>query len=121
MKIDTLASTQYDDLKGTASLDFDGQTQEFNDFCKEFGVDMDRYSPVGLEFYKGQEGQFNLKVLAVDNKIKDVFQDEHGKIPIEKLNIEVSIIDFFEAIHRFHVVLFVNGFTPELYGLRERR
>lgn len=43
-------STQYNDLRGAVSIDFHNGITQLHDLCKDLGVDLEKYYPVGLGF-----------------------------------------------------------------------
>jgi len=76
------ADVQYNDLNGTAALDFHGSIIELRDYAKSFGIDVERYKPIGINLYLGEIDFFSLSFYCTDiveRKTMQIMVDESWK------------------------------------------
>ncbi len=101
------ASTQYNDLVGTAAIDFHGGVDgSFHDYARQLGIDTDRYFPIGLRFYVGEQGNFYINFFCFDQKIREVFKEENeGREPVVVIRRTETLESFLNHVKRFEVVL----------------
>lgn len=107
------ASTQYNDLVGSASLDFHGGTDSsLHQYARLMGVDTEIYHPIGLGFYIGESGGFYLKFFCVDQQNREQYASENrGAVPIVLIRRKENMANFLRQVKRFDVVLSQkNGF-----------
>jgi hypothetical protein len=104
-----IASTQYNDLKGTAALDFHGSLTELWDIFKKQGVDLDKYEPFGLSVYYGETDFFTLSLLATDknNNIRGSITRK-DRVPVISIGLELTKSEFESFYKRFHILLTKN-------------
>lgn len=101
-----VASTQYNDLKGTAALDFHGSLSEMWEIFKNQGIDVNKYEPFGLSVYYGETNFFNLSLLAIDKNKTNVSNSiRKEKIPVISIGLEIDKSDFEKLFKRFHILL----------------
>jgi hypothetical protein len=103
----TRASTKYNDLVGTAAIDFHGGVDSsLHDYARQLGIETERYFPIGLSFYIGEHGSFYLKFFCVDQQVKEVFKEENeDRVPVVIVRRSETMESFFGQIKRFEVVL----------------
>lgn len=101
------AKVQYNDLVGTAALDFHGGMHEdLHGYAKDFGIDVEAHWPVGLEIYFGEGGGFYLDFICVLEKEVDAYKAaNNGRIPLIRISREASKEDFFNRVKRFDIHL----------------
>jgi len=110
------AGTQYGDWKGTAAADeFGDATDDFDELFEATGkVDLEEEIMIDFEFYAG-EGHFNLAGFfhpkSTSNKLgwvpslNDDFKDDQKPIPVRKVEVKLTLEEFFKYFKRFNVVL----------------
>jgi len=104
------ASTQYNDMKGTAAADWHSGSEIF-EFAKSKGIDTDRYFPISLSIHGIDIDYFS--IYAVDTKITKQSFDEiykyaeanNGTLPVVKFNFSSNINELKKYMKRFSVVL----------------
>jgi hypothetical protein len=114
------AGTQYGDWKGTAAADgFNGLPDRFDELFEATGeVDPEREIMIGFAFYYS-EGMFfccgHFHPVPENNgrgyypSLNAKFQnDQINPIKVKKVNVELTLEEFFKYFKRFHVVL-LNG------------
>ena len=105
-----VANTQYNDLKGTAALDFHGSLTELWDIFKNQGIDLEKYEPYGLSVYYGETDFFNLSLLATDkenNSRNSITRKD--SVPVISIGLELTKPEFESFYKRFHVLLTKSG------------
>ena len=102
------ASTQYGDMKGTASLDFHSGT-ELHAFARDCGV---KGFAVAASLYRGESDFARISIYATDPALNLSTADEvrdyaktQGKLPVVKYETTKSLEDFMEYVKRFDVAL----------------
>lgn len=101
-----VARTQYNDLTGTAALDFHGSLTELWDTFKEQGIDLNIYEPYGISVYYGEPDFFNIALLAIDKQkfgISDSLRK--SKIPVISISLNMDKKNFESLFKRFHILL----------------
>lgn len=107
---DLIASTQYNDLRGSVAVDFPGDlgTTEFKNYVESLGIDLNRYDPQGFEFYRGEDAEINevyVSILAIDNTIKEEYKAKNaGKLPMVKIRKADTFLNLMTQVHRFNVI-----------------
>lgn len=98
------ASTQYNDFIGTAAADISDHIN-LEGFLNSRGVDTDRYTPIGANFYHGYADFFSASIICIDSN-----QSTDEKPYIVQLHFEgdFSHIDFFNLFKRFDVLITKN-------------
>lgn len=111
------ASTQYDDAKGTVSIDWHGGT-EIHDWAKDIGVP-ENYFALGVSLWLGEmhpqmaghDQPFSVTIYAADKaevgeSAEEIisFAKEHGEVPVREFNGEVFVKDLSKYIKRFELV-----------------
>ena len=104
------ASTQYNDMKGTAAADWHPRSEIF-ELAKSKGIDTDRYFPISLSIHGIEIDYFSIH--AVDTQITKQNYDEiykyaeanNGTLPVVKFNFSSSIDELKKYMKRFSVVL----------------
>ena len=120
------ARTQYEDWKGTASADeFGDMTDKLDELFEATGkIDPAKEIMIGFEFYHG-EGMFlcsgYFHPLPGENdggyypSLNAKFQkDQINPIQVKKVDVELTLEEFFKCFKRFNVVL-LNG-AMEIVG-----
>lgn len=109
-----IAQTKWNDLLGTAALDFNGNDSNgILDYAKDMDIDIDKFYPIGLSFYVGENDNFCLKFFCVDNKNKELYMiTNNGVIPIIVFNKKENLKSFLKWVKRFEVVF--NSLDSEL-------
>ncbi len=103
------ASVQYNDFVGTAAADIsDGQKLE--DVLIEWGVDTERFTPVGISFFTGDSGHCHFSILCTDNTRED---GKIVKVSYYK-DSDFSIQNVMNMFKRFEVIV-----TTSFYSDRE--
>lgn len=94
------ASVQYDDYVGTAAADISDFITLY-EVLKNWGVDTERYYPVGISFFSGINDFVNFSILREDR------MENHGKIVKIRYDKEpgYSIKDIMELFKRFEVIV----------------
>lgn len=92
------AKVQYNDFKGTIAAD--GRDPENEGVLKSFlvskGVDVDKYHPVGFDFFAAERGYCNFSIICFDTEKENLVDiGFEGKQKYE---------DFFNLFKRFNVV-----------------
>lgn len=114
------ASTQYNDLKGTAALDFHGSLSELWDYFKEFKIDLEKYDPIGIDVYFGEGDFFYLSFLATDKEQMEEYKKQNqGKLPVLSISVEETKENFFKKFKRFNVSLSRKGLEKNFNITRE--
>lgn len=98
------ASVQYDDYVGTAAADISDYTSLI-DVLNEWGVDTERYYPVGITFYSGTGGFITFSILCEDKL------ENPGKVVKISYDKEpgYSISDIMNLFKRFQVIVTTKG------------
>lgn len=115
------ANTQYNDMTGTAALDFKGGTlTEFIEYAKTKGIDTERYEPIGLKLYGGENNFFSISVFCIDlSKIDTYKQENNDRIPVVVVKIQETYEQFERLFKEFSVNLFMNVKKSEDYDFLE--
>lgn len=101
-----VARTQYNDLTGTAALDFHGSLTELWDTFKEQGIDLNIYEPYGISVYYGEPDFFNIALLAIDKQKFGVSDSlRKSKIPVISISLNMDKKNFESLFKRFHILL----------------
>lgn len=92
------ASTQYNDYIGTAAADCSDRFS-LKEYLKKKGLDTARYTPVGAEFYSGEDNYFSVRFICKDSK-----KSENKLVTVE---FEKTIMkdEFFAIFKRFNVII----------------
>ncbi len=109
------ASTKYNDYVGTAAAD---QSDHFflSDYLQKRGVDIERYEPIGVEFFYGEGNYFHCYFICKDNQ-RDT-PNTAVKIRFESTD---TFEEFFSIFKRFNVMVTwaKNGMGYETWSLSE--
>lgn len=92
------ASTQYNDYLGTSAAD-GSDWYSLKDYLNKKGLDVDKYEPVGVEFYSGEGDYFHVRFICKDS---DVHEKKLVTIGFEK---DISKEEFFAIFKRFNVLV----------------
>jgi hypothetical protein len=111
------ASVQYNDMKGSAALDFHGSLSELWVFAREQGIDTKKYEPIGIDIYYGESNYFGLTFLVIDLEKAENRQYFNGLLPVVEISIEISQKDFERRFKRFNIKLTRLGMNLENYEL----
>ena len=124
------AGTHYNDIRGTAALDWRPSETSLNDFCSQMGMDTEGYYPVGLGLYQSAEGApGDEKILRVDIYVvaitpeSDQYENyveyamsKGGELPVVKFRATIPIEDFFKFPKQFSVFLNALHRSPQVTG-----
>jgi hypothetical protein len=114
------AGTQYGDWKGTAVADqFGDVTDKFDELFEATGkVDKENELLIGFEFYAG-EGHFylagyyhpksNSNILGWIPSLNDDFNSNAEPIQVRKIEVGLTLEQFFKYFKRFNVVMVLDG------------
>ena len=94
------ANVQYNDFKGTSAADI-ADFSNLENFLKGKGVDVNRYSPVGVDFNSSYD-HCSYGVICKD-------RDANNKLVEIRFESEGSYEDFFSLFKRFNVILTDHG------------
>lgn len=111
------ASVQYNDMKGSAALDFHGSFTELWDFARDQGIDTKKYEPIGIDVYYGESNYFGLTFLVIDKEKAENRQYFNGLLPVIEIGVEVCQKDFERRFKRFNIKLTRLGMNLENYEL----
>jgi hypothetical protein len=111
------ANVQYNDMKGTAALDFHGSFTELWDFARDQGIDTKKYEPIGIDVYYGETNYFGLTFLVIDKEKAENREYFNGLLPVIEIGVEVSQKDFERRFKRFNIKLTRLGMNLENYEL----
>jgi len=104
------ASTQYNDLTGSAALDFHGSLSELWTYFETYKIDLDTYEPLGIDVFLGQNNLFILSFLAIQKNIVDTYQKQNnGKLPVVSISVEEDREHFFKMFKRLNIKLSIKG------------
>lgn len=108
------ASVQYNDFIGTAAADISDHIF-LSKFLEDRGVDIERYTAIGAEFYNGEGGYFSASIICKDN------QTEEGENSIVKISFEDEFkpSEFFSLFKRFNVIITQRHGNYETQEIRE--
>jgi len=95
------ATTQYTDFEGTAAADISDHT-DLTKFLHSRGVDANRYSPIGAEFYHGYSDFFSASIICIDNEKSSSDKPYITSISFED---EFDHNEFFDLFKRFKVII----------------
>lgn len=98
MIMEIKARAQYNDYIGTAAADGHDWTS-LKDYLANKGVDIEKYIPIGVDFYSGEGGFIHIRFICKD---KDVNEKRLVTIGFEK---EIDIKEFFAIFKRFNVIV----------------
>ncbi|NSX04797.1 hypothetical protein [Cupriavidus gilardii] len=111
------AGVQYDDWRGQVAAD-DADLAGIRDYVRESGLIKDGDTVVGVTFYAGGENFISISALVVRGHRADEFEEalQHPerKLPLESVDLDLSISEFFKHFKRFNIALAPNGL--ELIG-----
>ena len=93
------ATTQYTDFEGTAAADISDHI-DLRQFLNSRGVDIDRYSPIGVEFYHGYSDFFSASIICFD---RDKSTDDKPYIVSISFEDVFDHKTFFNLFKRFRV------------------
>ena len=106
------SSTQYGDIKGDITID--GQISgNLHEFSKDNNIDTDKYFPIGIEIYIGENKYQNIDIIAIDKEaiglgskyenIK-IYLEENDKPDVKKINIpNATLDDYLKFCKRFSI------------------
>lgn len=113
------ASTQYTDWKGSAAADVYGPDRSFEELFEATGlVDNKNEFLIAFEFYAGEgyfflAGYFHPKSESNDlgwvPSLRDDFNTNSGTIRVRKIEVKLTLEQFFKYFKRFNVVLIRDG------------
>ena len=100
-------STQYNDMIGTAAIDWNIPTHDLHSLADDLGIDTEKYFPVGLEYYYS-EGFFHIGVLAVEltdevnaaENFIEYAQKNNNELPVVRFG-KVFLVNPEFFVHRF--------------------
>ena len=93
-----IASTQYNDYKGTAAAD-GHYWASLKNYLASKGVYTERYTPIGVDFYSGEGDFIYIRFICKD---KEVDEKRLVTIGFEK---DIDIKEFFAIFKRFNVIV----------------
>jgi|JI10StandDraft_1071094.scaffolds.fasta_scaffold1013088_1 hypothetical protein len=102
------ADVQYNDMKGSAAMDFWENNSELTDYAYEKGIDTESYKPIGLRIYFGEIDFFMLTFIVLDKN-----QIAHEYSVSEKQS------DFMNRFKRLEIVLSLKHENFDQYELGE--
>lgn len=94
------ADVQYNDFKGTAAADIADFTN-LEEFLKTKGVDVNRYNPVGVDFFSSYDS-CSYGVICKD-------KEANNKLVEIRFESKGSYEEFFSLFKRFNVILTNRG------------
>ncbi len=105
------ASTQYNDMTGTAAIDWHDFT--VHSFAEKCGIDTRRYFPLGIKLYLGDRGYSSVSFAAAEKSIVGETIDEiesyakanNGTVPTVRLESGATVEDIRGFAKRFEIVL----------------
>lgn len=95
------ANTQYTDFDGTAAADISDHT-DLTKFLNLRGVDTNRYSPIGAEFYHCYSDSFSASIICIDNEKST---DDKPYVTNISFEDEFHHDEFFKLFKRFNVII----------------
>lgn len=112
---------QYNDLKGLAALNFYDSSTELIEYAKSVGVELEKYEPIGLNIYYGENGFFELSFLAIDKEKRIDNEKELGKLPLVELKTKETREEFESKFKRFSINLLLKGRNIDEYEIVDSR
>lgn len=94
------AQVQYNDFKGTVAADISDHTNLI-EYLKDRGVDTEKYTPVGIDFYSSDYG-LDKNAVYFSIICEDINTGKLVKIKDEE---DQTFQDFIRLFKRFHVLL----------------
>ena len=91
------ASVQYNDYLGTAAVD-GHDWESLRNYLTSKGLDVEKFFPVGAEFYAGEGDFFNVRFICKD---RDIQEKKLVTVGFEK---PISKDEFFAIFKRFSVI-----------------
>ena len=108
------ASTHNDDLRGNIAIDEDDMKNIF-DFAKDNGIDLEKYIPVGISFWKSPKDEEPLATVITIDAAKlnqgESFEnlklliDRNDPVPVKKFDLDVGISEFFKYCSRVSICI----------------
>lgn len=106
------SATQYGDIKGDVTID-GTMGGNLHDFAKDNGINTDKYFPVGINIYLGDNGHQSISIIAIDveqigigstyDNIKD-YMESNEEIDIKKFNLpNATFEDYLRICKRFSI------------------
>jgi hypothetical protein len=108
------AGVQYDDFRGTAASDRHDR-DDFSRYLKQNGLIHDEEFLVGVEMWSGEvHGAVQDKPISVTALITDLKGDidevaKAGHLHIRKVEVEMTLGEFFGLFKRFHISISNHG------------
>lgn len=109
------ASTQYNDLEGSAALDERGAVAEISDLAESKGLELEEYGPVLGFQLSGVEDPHHCAVYVADKSemegltVAEYAEQHDGAIPVVKVGFSATSEELTEAIKRLEVIVFKRG------------
>ena len=114
--IKDLNGVQYGDYEGFASVDTHTGV-ELHDFCKQKGINVDKYFPIGFnicDFERIGQNDIYLAVYLIDtsiaggnyDEIEKYIKKELGKINLIKKSVPIKYSELSTFIKRFDITVF---------------
>lgn len=101
------SSTQYGDIRGNVTMD-EQHAKGLHEIATANGVNIDIDFPIAFDLYIGENGYASLSIYTVkrdnnDYKTAKDFVDNHNPIPVNKVDISMSVTDFFKHFKRISI------------------
>lgn len=105
------AQAQYGDWSGDAEAD-DADVQAIRWYVKEKGIIKKEDQVVGVRLYSGSNF-ISISVLVVrdgnEGDFEEALRDRTRKLPVESVDVELTLPEFFKLFKRFSVALAPRG------------
>ena len=116
------ASSQYGDLKGTATADY-RQGMFLKDLGMKHGFDAETWTPVALSVLRFESGKAKASIIAVSradypedhDTLVSKMEELDWKPRMTQFKFDVTLDEAFEIFKTFHVVLVRRGFDRLVY------
>jgi len=106
------SSTQYGDIKGNVTID--GQmSNNLHEFSKNYKIDTEKYFPIGIDIYIGENKYQNIDIIAIDKDVIGLglkyenikaYLEENDKPDVKKINIpNATLDDYLKFCKRFSI------------------
>jgi len=113
------SGTQYGDIHGNITID-NAHNSGLHEFAEEFSVDTDRYFPIGIDIYIGDNSFVNISIIAVDttisndyDNIRDYFNN-NDIVDVKEFTLKnATLDDYLKHCKRLNIRA---SLLPELMG-----
>ncbi len=118
MKTIESASTPYNDMHGTAAMDFHGSPTELYKYAEEKGIDLKKYNPIGITIYYGEIDFFSVSIIcAINDNIEEYKTENDGHLPAVSIRIDETQKDFERRFKQLSITLGLLNYPLENYDI----